>query len=154
VGRPLWREDGSVVYNCCWSLPAKWFSGQSSAGLMTIFYCFIFETPPTWKARSPYLYPPWTGWSVIPPGIFVASCDLQGYGGDIRTHLHTGWLHQITAPAYTTSARTAWKTTFLSCGAIVQFVSDSATMWSLLQLFVEPLLSDGCRICAYFAVVA
>jgi hypothetical protein len=29
---------------------------------MTIFYCLRFETPPTWRARSPYLYPPGTGW--------------------------------------------------------------------------------------------
>jgi hypothetical protein len=25
---------------------------------MTIFYCLGFETPPTWRARSLYLYPP------------------------------------------------------------------------------------------------
>jgi hypothetical protein len=24
---------------------------------MTIFYCLIFETPSTWRARSSYLYP-------------------------------------------------------------------------------------------------
>jgi hypothetical protein len=35
-GRPLWREDGSVVYNCCWPLPAQSFSGPSPAGLMNI----------------------------------------------------------------------------------------------------------------------
>jgi hypothetical protein len=29
-------------------------------GLMTIFYCLKFETPPTWRARSPFLYPPGT----------------------------------------------------------------------------------------------
>jgi hypothetical protein len=27
VGRSLWREDGSVVYNCYWSSPAQSFSG-------------------------------------------------------------------------------------------------------------------------------
>jgi hypothetical protein len=26
-----------------------------------IFCCLIFETPSTWRARSPYLYPPGTG---------------------------------------------------------------------------------------------
>jgi hypothetical protein len=25
VGRPLWREDGSAVYNCCWLSPAQSF---------------------------------------------------------------------------------------------------------------------------------
>jgi hypothetical protein len=57
---PLWREDGSAVYNCCWSSPAQSFSGQNPAGLMTTFYCLRFETPLTWKARSPYLYHPGT----------------------------------------------------------------------------------------------
>jgi hypothetical protein len=62
VGRPLWWEDGSVVYTCCWSSPAKSFSGPSPVGLMTTFYCLRFETPPTWRTRSLYLYPPGTGW--------------------------------------------------------------------------------------------
>jgi hypothetical protein len=48
---PLWREDGSVVYNFCWSSPAQSFSGPS----------LRFGTPKTWRARSPYLYPPGTG---------------------------------------------------------------------------------------------
>jgi hypothetical protein len=33
VGRPLWREDGSVFCMCCWPL-----------GLATVFYCLRFET--------------------------------------------------------------------------------------------------------------
>jgi hypothetical protein len=61
------REDGSVVYNCCWSSPAQSYSGPSPAGLMTTFYCLRFETPPTWRTRSPYSYPPGTS-PVIPPG--------------------------------------------------------------------------------------
>jgi hypothetical protein len=28
---------------------------------MTTFYCLRFETPPTWRTRSLYLYPPGTG---------------------------------------------------------------------------------------------
>jgi hypothetical protein len=61
VGRPLTWEDGSVVYNCCWSSPAQSFSGSSPLGLATIFYCLRFETPPTWRARLLYLYPPEQG---------------------------------------------------------------------------------------------
>jgi hypothetical protein len=68
VERLLWLEDGSVVYNSCWPSPAQSFSGQSPAGLMTIFYCLIFETPSTWRTRSPYSYPPGTAWSTIPQG--------------------------------------------------------------------------------------
>jgi hypothetical protein len=29
---------------------------------MTIFYCLRFETPPTWRARSPFLYSSGAGW--------------------------------------------------------------------------------------------
>jgi hypothetical protein len=67
VGRSLWREDGSVVYNCYWSSPAQSFSGPSAVGLATIFYCPRFET-----------------------SLFVASYDSQGYSGGIPSRLHTG----------------------------------------------------------------
>jgi hypothetical protein len=68
VGRPLWREDGSVVYNCCWSSSTQSFSGPSPAGLMTIFYDPRFETPTTWRTRSPSYIPQEKGGPVIPPG--------------------------------------------------------------------------------------
>jgi hypothetical protein len=55
---PLGWEDRSVVYNCCWSSPSQSFSGLTSVGLVTTFYCLKFETPPTWRARSLCLYPP------------------------------------------------------------------------------------------------
>jgi hypothetical protein len=38
---------------------------------MTIFYCLKFETPPTCRARSPYLYPPGRGWSSYNPRHWV-----------------------------------------------------------------------------------
>jgi hypothetical protein len=37
--RPLWREDGCVVYNFCWPSPEQSFSDPSRAGPITIFYC-------------------------------------------------------------------------------------------------------------------
>jgi hypothetical protein len=67
LGRPLWREDGSVLYNCCWPSPAQSFSGPSPVGLVAIFYCLRFET-----------------------SLFVASYDSQGHGGSIRSRFHTG----------------------------------------------------------------
>jgi hypothetical protein len=53
------------------SLPAQSFSGSSPAGLMTTFYCLRFETPPTWRTRSLYLYPPGTGWPGYTPRHWV-----------------------------------------------------------------------------------
>jgi hypothetical protein len=38
MGRLHWREDGSVIYNCCWPSPAQSFLHPCSAGLMAIFY--------------------------------------------------------------------------------------------------------------------
>jgi hypothetical protein len=67
VGRPLWREDGSVFCIYCWPSPAQSFSGPSPLGLATVFYCLRFET-----------------------SLFVASYDSQGHGGGILSHLHTG----------------------------------------------------------------
>jgi hypothetical protein len=64
VGRPLWREDGSVFCICCWPLPAQCFLGPSPLGLATIFYCLRFET-----------------------SLFVASYDSQCHGGGIRSRL-------------------------------------------------------------------
>jgi hypothetical protein len=62
VRRPLRREDRSVVNHCCWPSPTESFSGLSSAGLMTIFYCLRFDTPqPGGGGQAPNLYPPGTG---------------------------------------------------------------------------------------------
>jgi hypothetical protein len=71
VGRCLWQEDGSVIYNCCWSSPAQPFSGQNSAGLMPIFHCLRLGTPPAWRARSPYIYPPGIEWPSSAPRHWV-----------------------------------------------------------------------------------
>jgi hypothetical protein len=68
VGRSLWREDGSVIYNCCWSSSAHSFSGPSPVGLTTIFCRLRFDT-----------------------SLFVASYDLQGHGVGIRPRLRTGY---------------------------------------------------------------
>jgi hypothetical protein len=87
VWRPLWREDGSVFYICCWPLPAQSLFGPSPLGLATIFYCLRFET-----------------------SLFVASYDSQGHGGGIRSRLHTGtlthWLLIYDWTTYIVSRRT------------------------------------------------
>jgi hypothetical protein len=95
VGRPLWREVGSVFFMCCCSLPAQSFSGPSPLGLETIFYCLIFET-----------------------SLFVASYDSQGHGGGIRHRLHTGSVSLLFLKwsfLYNHFARTTQKTHPLYC---------------------------------------
>jgi hypothetical protein len=41
--------------------------GSKSRETHDIFYCLKFETPPTWRARSPYLYSSGTGWPSYTP---------------------------------------------------------------------------------------
>jgi hypothetical protein len=59
----------------------------SSGTHITTLYCLMYETPQTWRARSPYLYPPGTGWPQLYPqalgSLFLASYDSQAYGGGI-----------------------------------------------------------------------
>jgi hypothetical protein len=71
VGRFLWRENVSAVYNCCWSSPARSFMVQSPSALVTIFYCLRFEIRPTWVSTSQYLYTLGTGWPSYTPRHWV-----------------------------------------------------------------------------------
>jgi hypothetical protein len=76
VGRALWREDGSVVYNCCRSSPAQSFSGPSPVGLSTIFYCLRFDTSVfsrLLRLRRRYLTTPSHG---ITSGLIWVSCYI------------------------------------------------------------------------------
>jgi hypothetical protein len=91
----------SVVYNCCWCSPAQSFSGPTPAGLMTTFYCLRFE-----RARSPYLYPPGTGWPSHTPRHWVP------FPSPFTTRRATV---EIFDPA--SSARTTSKTPFFYCCA-------------------------------------
>jgi hypothetical protein len=65
-----WREDGSAVYNCCWPSPTQSFSGKESCEAHGHILRLRFNTPPTWRARSLYLYPPWTEWPRYTPRHF------------------------------------------------------------------------------------
>jgi hypothetical protein len=70
MGRLLWREDGSVFCICWWPMPVQSLLGPSPLGVVTIVYSLRSET-----------------------SLFVAYYDSQGYGGDIRPHLHMGTVH-------------------------------------------------------------
>jgi hypothetical protein len=51
----------NLLYNCFWALPEQSLLGRSPAELRP-YFTVSFETPATWRVRSPYLYPPGTGW--------------------------------------------------------------------------------------------
>jgi hypothetical protein len=72
VGRPLWQEDGSVIYlyNCFWVLPEQSLWSPCPAELRP-YFTVSFQTLSTCRARSPYLYPPERGWPSYSPGHWV-----------------------------------------------------------------------------------
>jgi hypothetical protein len=53
-GVPTLTRGRPVVYSCWWASLAQ-SSSPGTAGLVTIFCCLKFETPPTWRAGS---FPP------------------------------------------------------------------------------------------------
>jgi hypothetical protein len=71
VGRPLWREDGSVFCICCWTSPAQSFSGLSPLDLATIFYSLFWDfrfrrllrlAGSRWRYSTPPPYGSRVGW--------------------------------------------------------------------------------------------
>jgi hypothetical protein len=58
------------------------------------YFTVSSETPPTWRARFPYFYPPWTGWPSYTPGNLVPFTSpltfRRDYGGSILPSL-TRW---------------------------------------------------------------
>jgi hypothetical protein len=93
VGCPLWREDGSVIYDCCWSSPAQSFFGASPVRLSTYFTVSdlrlpnlegqipVFTSP---RNRMAQLYRQTLG------SLVITSYNSQGYSGGIQTHFHAG----------------------------------------------------------------
>jgi hypothetical protein len=93
VGRPLWREDWCVIYNCYWSSLAQSFLGPIPAGLVTIFYSDSRLPKPGGPGPRIYIPPEQDGPVIYPlalGSIFVASYDSQSYGGCIGTRFHAG----------------------------------------------------------------
>jgi hypothetical protein len=152
VGRPLWRENWSVVYNCCWSSPAQSFSGPSPTGLMTIFYCTGSRLPPTWRVRAPVYISSRNRVAQSCPqamgSLFVAYYDSQGYDVGIRTLIHTDL--QLTDSDSTNSQRTIDSL----CSLGTDLVENTAYQLShccvlrscciATGVFAEPFPSNSC----------
>jgi hypothetical protein len=58
---------------------------------MTTFYYLRFETPPNLERQVPVFISLRNRVAQALGSLFVASYDSQGYGGGIRTRLHTGY---------------------------------------------------------------
>jgi hypothetical protein len=88
----------NLLYNCFWALPEQSLSGRSPAELTAIFYCPIWDFP-NLEGQVPIFISPRNRVAQLYPwalgSLFVASYDLQGYGGVILTCLHLGILSYI-----------------------------------------------------------
>jgi hypothetical protein len=103
--RPLWREDGSVIYCCCWASPAQYLLGLSPMRLKTIFYSPNFWDSPNVEGQVPVFISPRNRVAQLYPralgSLFIASYDSQGCDGGILTRLLT----VITSSAVVTKSR-------------------------------------------------
>jgi hypothetical protein len=106
VVRPLWQEDGYIIWNCCLSLPTRSLSAVSTTGLMTIFCFHRFESQTTWRVRSHiYVPPPGTRWPIYtlrhwvplssPPTTRSAKVEVFEPTSTRGTLLKTEWYIQI-----------------------------------------------------------
>jgi hypothetical protein len=79
VGRSLWREDGSVVYNYSWSSPAQSFWDPSPARLTIMFYPQMRDSP-NLEGQVPVFISPKNKVTQLLPqalgSLFVACCYL------------------------------------------------------------------------------
>jgi hypothetical protein len=57
VGRPLWREVGSVLFSFCRASPAQRFSDLSPTGLMSIVYWLYFLGSPNLEGQGNQVIP-------------------------------------------------------------------------------------------------
>jgi hypothetical protein len=140
-----------------------------------IFYCLKFETPPTW--RSPYLYPPGTGWPSYTPSHWVPfssppttrratveAFEPASTRGSIRSYLH-GRLYSVAV----TMEHVCWmfidmeKRSILSwslginircCGNVCQFRSNALVSTNTIRCRgnapSEPLSSSGRLLRCFF----
>jgi hypothetical protein len=65
----------NVLYNCFWALPEH--SCFEVPQNLRPYFTVSFETPPTWRVRSPYLYLPGTEWPSYTPGHWVNIVDIE-----------------------------------------------------------------------------
>jgi hypothetical protein len=91
VGRPLWREDGSAIYSCCWLLPVQPFLDLEYSGTHDHILLSWIQESPNLEDQVPYSYPSGIGWSSYTPRHWVPFSSppmTRGYGGGAWTCLH------------------------------------------------------------------
>jgi hypothetical protein len=102
MGRPLWRENGSVVYSCFWPFSSALILWSEPRGTHDHILLSQIRDSPNLEDQVPVIISPRnrvTQWYPEPlDPIFIASHDSQGCGGDIGTHLDTGMNNSQSSP--------------------------------------------------------
>jgi hypothetical protein len=79
---------------------AQSFLGPSPAGLVTIFYCLRFEAPTNLEGQVPIFISPRNRVVQLYPQALGYLYDSRGYGGGIRTRLHTGFCLEVKSKSH------------------------------------------------------
>jgi hypothetical protein len=99
VGRPLWRDIGSVVFSCCWASPAQSFSSLESRGTDDhILLSPFLGLPQPGEPGSCIYFPQEQDSPVIAPDIGLSQCiffSLIIFRNGVRTSQETNYLSVI-----------------------------------------------------------
>jgi hypothetical protein len=111
VGHPLWWEDVSVIYNCCWPSPAHSHLGPGFPGVHAhILLCQIQDSPNLGGQVLVFISPRYRV-AQLPPqalGYYFVTYNSLGYGGGIQTCRHMGCLRtSFNDPHHIASGQTA-----------------------------------------------
>jgi hypothetical protein len=116
--------------------PAQSFSGPSPAGLMTIFYCLSFETPPTWRARTLRHWIPFRRLLRL-AGIYKNVSVFCSVSHDVPNREHPNMLWHLLR-----SVATAYEPMCKCCGTIFGYESKPHSQCSVAAAY-EPM----CKCC-------
>jgi hypothetical protein len=111
VGRPLWRDNGSVVYNCSGPRQRSHSQVRVPWDSWTYFTVSDSRLPQPGGDRSPYLYPPGTWWASYTPRQCVPfSSPPTTLKATVEVFEPASTRARTTCPRYTALTRTAQKT--------------------------------------------
>jgi hypothetical protein len=132
VGHSVWQEDEP----CCWSTPAP--------ALINAISLYI---PPICRARSPYLYPPGTGWFSCTPRYLVKISSLSTNRRATVELLEPASTREPLAPSRTTTLGADHTTTMLPTNfLLLRYLSTDSVIKSIYKNENKAIPLTGCEI--------